>query len=269
MLASACVMPGVHRQVSTERDGLAAAKRDLDERVRLLGIANESLDEQVARLVDEREDLLEERSALQKELARAQHTEVRLAANLRGTAEELAITAAALQAEASKISELQSIYDGLVGDLESEVAAGQIRIEQLEGGIEVGVSQDILFASGSARLSRDGASVLKTVAARLAPLDYRISVEGHTDNIAIRGELKRRYPTNWNLAGARAASVVALLVESGIEGSRLDAVSYGPFRPIADNQTPEGRAQNRRIGIRLRPMPPAGPAHSRPDSSDP
>jgi chemotaxis protein MotB len=262
-------MPGVHRQVAAERDGLTAAKRDLDERVRLLGIANESLDEQVARLVDEREDLLEERDVLQKELARAQKAEVRLAENLRGSQEELAVTAVALQEEADKVNQLQSTYDGLVGDLETEVAAGQIRIEQLRDGLEVEVSDDVLFGSGSARLSSAGASVLRTVAARIAPLGYRISVEGHTDDIAIRGELKRRYPTNWNLAAARAANVVALLAESGIEGSRLAAVSYGPYRPVADNGTPEGRSQNRRIELRLRPISTTGPAESGPDRSDP
>ena len=211
VLASACVMPGMHRQVTAERDGLVAANRDLDERVRLLGIANDSLGEQVAGLVDEREDLLEERAALQKELARSRNAEAELARDLRTQGEELAVSTAALQVETGKVSGLQETYEALVGDLEAEMAAGQIQIEQLRDGLEVGVSQDILFASGSARLSGEGAAVLQTVAARIAPLAYQISVEGHTDGVAIRGALKQRYPTNWDLAGARAASVVALM----------------------------------------------------------
>ena len=143
------------------------------------------------------------------------------------------------------------------------MASGQIHIEQLRDGLEVGVSQDVLFASGSARLSGEGAAVLQTVAARLAPLAYAITVEGHTDGVAIRGALKKRYPTNWDLAGARAASVVALFVTAGVDGSRLAAVSYGSYRPVTDNDTPESRALNRRIEIRLRPLPPLpqeGPA---------
>ena len=66
--------------------------------------------------------------------------------------------------------------------------------------------------------------------------------------------LKERYPTNWELAGARAASVVRLFAQSGIDGTRLSAVSRGDTRPVADNRTPQGRALNRRIEIRLRPM---------------
>jgi chemotaxis protein MotB len=220
----------------------------------LLGLANESLDAQVAQLVDEREDVLEERDALEARLARVEDNEIELAKSLQQTTQELSVKAAALRAEAEKFDDLQGTYDGLVGDLESELAAGQIRIEQLRDGLELDVSQDILFASGSARLSKVGVEVLKTVASRLAPLDYEIAVEGHTDAVGIRGELKRRYPTNWDLAGARAASVVVLFVGSGIAGERLAAVSYGPYRPATDDDSPEGRALNRRIEIRLRPV---------------
>ena len=256
-LTLACVSPGTHEQLVAERDELA-------ERVRLLGLANESLDVQVAQLVDEREDVLEERDALEARLAKSEDHEIELAKSLQSTTQELAVKTAALHEEASKVDDLQGTYDALVGDLESELAAGEIRIEQLRDGLELDVSQEILFASGSARLSEDGVAVLKTVASRLASLDYDITVEGHTDAVAIRGELKRRYPTNWDLAGARAASVVVLFVGTGIPGERLAAVSYGPYRPATEDDSPEGLALNRRIEIRLRPVesPPSPAAAS-------
>ena len=129
-----------------------------------------------------------------------------------------------------------------------------VRISQLRDGLQVGVAQEILFPSGSARLSRQGVEVLKTVAARFADSTYSISVEGHSDNLPITGTLQKRYPSNWELAGARAASVVRLFAEGGVDGVRLTAVSRGSTRPVADNSSPEGRARNRRIEIRLRPM---------------
>jgi chemotaxis protein MotB len=253
-LALGCVTSGAHEQVVKERDGLVVAKRDLKEQVRLLKIANNSLDEHVAKLVDEREDLLENREFLEKNLRSTRETKAALASSLKTREEELAVTAAALVAQSARVNELQGTYEGLVGDLEEEVAKGQIRVSQLQDGLQVGVSQDILFPSGSARLNREGIDVLKTVASRLADLDYAIAVEGHSDDQPISGGLKKRYPTNWELAGARASSVVRLFAEQGLDAANLTAVSHGSTRPIADNSTPEGRALNRRIEIRLRPI---------------
>jgi chemotaxis protein MotB len=129
-----------------------------------------------------------------------------------------------------------------------------VRISQLRDGLQVGVAQEILFPSGSARLSRRGVEVLETVAARFADSTYSIAVEGHTDDLPISGALQKRYPSNWELAGARAASVVRLFAEGGVAGARLTAVSRGSTHPAADNSTSEGRARNRRIEILLRPM---------------
>ena len=225
----------------------------------------------MAKLVDERESLLVKREELEKNLKTTREKQATLATTLHSREQELAVTAAALVEQSARVNELQSTYDGLVGDLESEVAKGEIRIEQLKEGLQVDVSQDILFPSGSATLNVAGTKVLKTVASRLSKLSYAIAVEGHSDNLPIRGSLTQRYPTNWELAGARAASVVRLFVDQGLDGSRLTAVSHGSTRPIASNDTPEGRAQNRRIEIRLRPLgdeggAPAGAAAKRPGS---
>jgi chemotaxis protein MotB len=86
-----------------------------------------------------------------------------------------------------------------------------------------------------------------------------IRVEGHTDDVPAGGA----YPTNWELSTARALAVVRFLQSQGIDPSRLAAAGYGEYRPIAPNDTAEGRSQNRRIEIVLaaaEESPPATPA---------
>ena len=116
------------------------------------------------------------------------------------------------------------------------------------------VSDDVLFASGSATLDSIGRKVLVKVAAQLAKLDYTVEVQGHTDDIPIRGSLAKRFPTNWELAAARAARVARLLQEKGVSGDRLTVASFADNRPLVPNNSAEARAQNRRIEIRLWPI---------------
>ena len=97
-------------------------------------------------------------------------------------------------------------------------------------------------------------TVLIRVAGQLKDVPYQIIVSGHTDNVAIGPNLAKRFPTNWELAGARSARVVRLFEESEIDGVRLLAVSRGETMPVASNDTPEGQKKNRRIEIRLRPV---------------
>jgi chemotaxis protein MotB len=124
----------------------------------------------------------------------------------------------------------------------------------LRDGLRVNLSEEILFATGSAELGEKGRDVLLKVSAELEKVPYEIEVGGHTDNVPIRGRLASLYPTNWELAGARATRVVRLLEEAGIANNRLLGVSYGETNPVASNDTPEGRAQNRRIEILMRPI---------------
>ena len=159
-----------------------------------------------------------------------------------------------LQRKTAQVNEMKFTYDGLVASLEDELISGKVEIEQLRNGIQLNLSQDILFDSGSTQLDEQGAEVLSRVAAQLLGADARIEVVGHTDDVQISSRLKGRYPTNWELAGARAGSVVRLLQEEGFDGSRLLAVSSGPFSPRVPNDSPEGRAKNRRIEILLIPF---------------
>jgi chemotaxis protein MotB len=191
-------------------------------------------------------DVVDQRDTLAAQVASA---EERLAV-LESTKAELATT---LSEKEREVAEMRGTYDGLVADLQAEVASGQVRIQQIRNGIRVDVSDEILFPSGSAELDDHGREVLRKVAAQIAASTHRVEVEGHTDDIPIRGMLAERYATNWELAAARATRVVRLLQGEGIPGSRLRAISRAEFDPAAPNDSEEGRHQNRRIGIRLVP----------------
>ena len=87
----------------------------------------------------------------------------------------------------------------------------------------------------------------------MASQGNQIDVVGNTDNVPIGPELAGRYPTNWELAGARAAIVVRYLQDAGVSPAQLAAVSNGQYHPVASNDTAAGRAQNRRTDLLIRP----------------
>jgi chemotaxis protein MotB len=177
--------------------------------------------------------------------------------------DEVAAMKLANQALAQNLSDseveaaaMRGTYDQLLTELEGELATGQIEIQQLVDGIQLNVSDKLLFASGSASLNEAGLEVIRRVAEQIKDGGAVVAVEGHTDDQQIGPALRKQFPTNWELAGARAASVVRQLSEHGVPPAQLRAVSRGPFEPIASNETAEGRAKNRRTEIILRLLPP-------------
>jgi len=157
------------------------------------------------------------------------------------------------QAREARLAEVQGTYDELVGKLEDEIQRGEVKISELKGKLTVNVVDKILFDSGQAALKPAGIKVLQQIGDILkSAVDKDIQVEGHTDNVPIRGTLTEVYPSNWELSTARANTVLHFLQDNvGISGERLSAVGYGEYRPIDSNSTAEGRALNRRIQIVL------------------
>lgn len=137
--------------------------------------------------------------------------------------------------------------------LRSEIAADQVKIEQLENGIRVRMSNDLLFHEGGVELSPGGRSALDRVIPQLDTSAYVLDVVGSTDNVPIGAALVDRYPSNWELAGARAAVVVRHLQAGGVDPTAMQAVSDGQYHPVASNDTAQGRAQNRNVSLLLRP----------------
>ena len=153
-----------------------------------------------------------------------------------------------------KIQEVSKTYGEMLEKMKSEVAKGQVTITELKGKLTVNMVEAILFDSGKAEVKSDGLKVLGKVTDVLKNVkDKSIRIEGHTDNIRIKGALAQKYPTNWELSAARAINVARYLQEQGIDPTLLSAAAFGEYKPIASNGTSEGRAKNRRIEIILIP----------------
>lgn len=257
LIGSGCVMLSTFEALQSEHDEVVAARDDLANQVERLEIERNGFEEQFLDVQESYEDERVMRTTLASELARVEIQASRLGSNLETERLARMKAADALVRRETQLASMQSTYDELMTDLESEVSAGQIEIERLRDGLRLHVSDDVLFASGSARLDRIGREVLVKVAGRLKDLGGFIEVRGHTDDRPIRGGLAKRFPSNWELAAARAASVVRLLEAQGVPGDRLAVVSLGPNDPIVANDSPENRARNRRIEIRLEPRAPA------------
>ena len=136
--------------------------------------------------------------------------------------------------------------------LEAAIASdfqGAVKLVQRDHGISLEIADVILFESSRAALRLEAWEVLARLALTLQSIgDAEIAVEGHTDDRPIKGG---RFRSNWELAAARANAVTRFLLEQGFAPVRLRSVSYGDTRPVADNHTAEGRAENRRVSLRV------------------
>jgi chemotaxis protein MotB len=112
--------------------------------------------------------------------------------------------------------------------------------------IRLRINTDRLFPSGSDKPYKEAIPLIMEICRKLKEFDLPITIEGHTDNRPIRS---KRFPSNWELSAARATTVLRLFIQCGYNPQKLSAAGCGPYRPIASNKTPEGRAKNRRIEI--------------------
>lgn len=192
---------------------------------------------------------LQEESA--KTAAEVEASRARIA-ELGAERSKLAAEAESLRAEKERLAEKTNAYDDLVAAMKDEIDAGQVKITELSGRLTVNVSNAILFDSGKYALKSEGMEALSKVAGVLASItDRTIAVEGHTDDDVVRPGAP--YADNWALSSLRASTVVALLTKEGVAPLAIRAVGLGEFRPVADNETDEGKAANRRTEIVLLP----------------
>lgn len=137
-----------------------------------------------------------------------------------------------------------------VEDALSEIATEPgINVKLNDQGARISFEDELLFDFGKARINSDGFFLLDKMATLLQTIPGTVRVEGHTDNVPIHTQ---RYPSNWDLSTARAVSVLKYLIDvGGINPHRLSAVGYGESRPMAPNDSANGRAKNRRVEIVL------------------
>jgi len=165
--------------------------------------------------------------------------------------------AKAIEEKEKAIAELTSTREKLTSELKEEIRKGEIAITQLKDKLSLNLVEKILFDSGSALVKKDGKKVLDRVAEILKKVqDKQIRIEGHTDNVPISARIIEKFPSNWELSTSRATNVVKYLQEKGVDPKYLVASGSSQYRPIALNDTPEGRSKNRRIEIVLTPYEP-------------
>lgn len=269
LLCGGCVARSDYLQKQAEADSLsrnlASATSEntaLKEQVDRLTAERASLTAQRERLTAERDDLTRRLGAGVEELTRIT-TESRSTINdlkrrnieLEGDTQMLRESIALVKKrEEASVQKVSSTYEGLLKEMKEEIEQGQIAISELKGKLTVDVVDKILFDSGRAEIKPEGLAVLKRVVDILISVtDKAIRVEGHTDNVPIMGALTKRYASNWELSAARALTVTRFLENEGLDPKLLSAAAFGEHQPVADNETAEGRAKNRRIAIILLP----------------
>lgn len=122
------------------------------------------------------------------------------------------------------------------------------QVQSWDKKIRLVLADKVLFSSGRAELKPESKAFMRQLAVQLKATGNPILIEGHTDNVPVRGG---RYESNWELSMARAYAVLRELEAGGVPPERLSGEGYGEYRPVASNATAEGRAKNRRIEIDL------------------
>lgn len=238
MAFSGCVMKDTYMKKVSETDELSKNLAAEQQKNKNLSAENADLKKQLTAVTAEKEELNNVLNAKSDELSK------KIAA-LRAENEQLKKTK-------EKVQQASKTYETMLEKMKSEVAQGQVTITELKGKLTVNMVDAILFDSGQSEVKKQGQEVLEKLIDVLKDVKGKvIRVEGHTDNVQIHGNLAKKYPTNWELSSARATNVTRYLQKAGIDPSMLSTAAYGEFRPVAPNDTKEGRAKNRRIEIVL------------------
>ena len=276
MVVSGCVTKGTHEQALADLDQMRkeSAKSALqiaaleEEKAKL---SSELLSAQTAAagLRDDKQMLITRTTGMSDEMAGLQkrmgELETQISdreieiGKLQQGGEALAAEKARLEKErAAKEAEIQRLtktQEDLTKSLKAEIERGDIKIKQVRDRLTINMVEKVLFNSGQALVKPAGLDVLKNVSDVLKNVnDKQIRIEGHTDNVPIGVKLRDKFPTNWELSTGRATNVVRYFIEQGgVNRENLEAVGYADTRPVADNETEEGRTANRRIEIALFP----------------
>ena len=155
----------------------------------------------------------------------------------------------------AKLRENDALMNKLQKEIETLEDNNKILVQRIRDKLFITLPNAVLFSSGSANLSERGFKTLKTICQVLEKYPDRvICIEGHTDDVLIAPASKEKYATNWELSIARAIQVMNYMVgHFKIKQELLSVKGHGPFKPIASNATPEGRAENRRVVIAVSP----------------
>lgn len=151
------------------------------------------------------------------------------------------------QAELKKLQDIQQQINTMI---KQEHLENQVSVTFTNNQLELNLGEAILFERGKADLKPNAVSVLSRIGKLFLVTDTTVTVEGYTDNIPINSI---QYPSNWELSGARASSVVRLLEHMGLPADRFIILGRGETHPLLPNTSEGNRAKNRRVKITLKP----------------
>lgn len=260
---SGCVTKGTFEMMESEASRLSGELNDLQARYNNLrdekgelNLQKETLEQEKAALIADNQQLnliLEAKSDSFSQLTsdlRQKIADLENDHDLQVRAYEVQIDE--LGKKTQEVLEMSGTYEALLSKMKNEIDKGQVTISELKGKLTVNMVDAVLFDSGKAEVKAEGLEVLQKVVDILKSVtDKAIRIEGHTDNVKIGGVLAQKYPTNWELSAARAVNVTRFFQEQGLNPENLGSVAYGEYKPVAENESAEGRAQNRRIEIIL------------------
>lgn len=251
LLAAGCVKKSDYQALQAKSaeqqkalEGQLAAERErassLEQALRAEQAKSGAQAEEIARLKAEIE-------AAQKQITEMVHN----SSKLKSSIQEMEAALSALNEQKRQTEARIAEYRKLLGSFQALIDAGKLKVKVVNGRMIVELPSDVLFASGSIELSEAGKTSISEIGAILSTMpDRQFQVDGHTDDQPIKTS---RFPNNWWLASGRAIAVAEILIKAALPPTAVSAASFGEFRPIASNSSPQGRAQNRRIEIVLVP----------------
>ena len=225
-------------------------------------------DEKLARLEEEKKTYQAQVAVLQKRVSQLQENqgleqkslkEAEQARAPQQVVEEMTMTSLDKEAHRTQVANLDENIEALQGEpaqASQDIAAPRTVTSKpnpdSEKSEEIVIALNDFFASGQNITSKKSQDIIKQKAEQIKAMpNYRISVEGHTDSIPVGNSSNLRYTDNMSLSYWRAMSVAMQLIELGVDSRRITVKGYGKTRPVASNETPEGRAKNRRVEIRM------------------
>ncbi len=253
VLLAGCVAEDKYQAKAAEADRFQRSYQDESRKNADLALKIADLSGRVGALEEESRQLSDRVRAEELNLS-AKQADLRAAQqrleNQEALIQQLVRSKVLLERAKAELEKRSGEYEQLAQALREEIQAGQIEISELRGRMTLRLKDQILFASGSAAVNREGRTALDRIAAALRGIRGRtVRVEGYTDDVPTSST--GPFPSNWELSTARALAVVRHLQERGVDPTLLAAAGYGEFHPVAPNDTPEGRGRNRRIEIVL------------------
>jgi chemotaxis protein MotB len=228
-----CVSQGTYDALKADHDKTLAELEQMRSDLAREEANSRSLAEKMAKLDAELGATLKDKSSLEQDKS-----------SLESSVAQMTQALAELRKRKAEADARIAEFKSLLGKFKGLIDAGKLKVRIREGRMVVELATDVLFPSGSAKLSNDGKAAISEVATLLASIpDRKFQVEGHTDNVPMKGG------SNWDLASGRALTVLKTMIEAGMPADRISAASFGESKPARPNDTPENKAANRRIEI--------------------